>query len=132
MSVRSHVYSSCFERHAADSAAPLPGKWLSARRPTECTSKIVPYASNTSADISNAMEPPEGDANIGASPTVPEPSPMLMRFVAFVAAAAVTCVALAQSWPGRPVKMVVPFPAGGPTDVVMRALSEEISSGPGL
>src|SRR5258708_26732102 len=70
MRLRSHVYSSCLARHAAESAAPLPGKSDSARRVTECTSKIVPYASNTSADISRGiLEPLFSDATIGALAT---------------------------------------------------------------
>ena len=39
---------------------------------------------------------------------------------------AVGC-AHAQSWPTRPVKIVVPFPAGGPTDVMTRALGEKLA-----
>jgi tripartite-type tricarboxylate transporter receptor subunit TctC len=44
--------------------------------------------------------------------------------VAFLAAAlAAVGVARASSWPTRPVTMVVPFAAGGPTDVVGRILA---------
>ena len=32
--------------------------------------------------------------------------------------------AWAQAYPAKPVTMVVPWPAGGSTDVVMRAISE--------
>jgi tripartite-type tricarboxylate transporter receptor subunit TctC len=35
--------------------------------------------------------------------------------------------ASAQSWPAKPVTIVVPFPAGGSTDVVGRLLSKELS-----
>ena len=35
--------------------------------------------------------------------------------------------AQAQDWPGQPVRMVVPFAAGGPTDVPARVVTEEMS-----
>ena len=33
--------------------------------------------------------------------------------------------ARAQVFPGRPITLIIPYPAGGPTDVVVRALAEE-------
>jgi tripartite-type tricarboxylate transporter receptor subunit TctC len=35
--------------------------------------------------------------------------------------------ASAQDWPNRPVKVVIPFPAGGPTDVLGRPLVDHLS-----
>lgn len=35
--------------------------------------------------------------------------------------------AWAQPWPGRPVNLIVPFPAGGTTDVLARALGQELA-----
>ena len=32
----------------------------------------------------------------------------------------------AQTWPARPVKIIVPFPAGGLADILARQLSEEL------
>src|SRR5258708_394366 len=37
------------------------------------------------------------------------------------------CHARAQSWPARPVTLIVPFPAGGNADVLARALAAELS-----
>src|SRR5688572_32414756 len=33
----------------------------------------------------------------------------------------------AQDWPSRPVRLIVPFPAGGSTDVAARTLAERLS-----
>ena len=41
--------------------------------------------------------------------------------------AALTFSALAQSFPVRPVKLVIAFPAGGPTDITMRSLADNAS-----
>ena len=33
----------------------------------------------------------------------------------------------AQSWPTRPVRMIIAFPPGGPTDLVSRVLAQRLS-----
>ena len=52
---------------------------------------------------------------------------MLTRFLACLTLAAASLCAQAQSWPTRPVRMIVPFPAGGPSDVMTRVLCDKLS-----
>ncbi len=56
-------------------------------------------------------------------------SPSRARRLTFVAALLAVCAssaALAQSWPQRPIKVIIPFPPGGPSDLVMRTAAEKI------
>ena len=50
----------------------------------------------------------------------------MLRTFAAIAAAVFALGASAQSYPSRPITVVVPFAAGGPTDTIARMLSERI------
>ena len=50
-----------------------------------------------------------------------------MRCLLLVLALAIAATAAAQQYPQRAVRMVVPFPAGGPTDVLTRVVSQKLA-----
>ena len=47
------------------------------------------------------------------------------------AAICVPSLALAQAYPSKPIRFVVPYPAGGPLDTVARLLAQKVSEGVG-
>ena len=51
-----------------------------------------------------------------------------LTLIAALLAVCASSAALAQSWPQRPIKVVIPFPPGGPTDLVMRTATEKIQT----
>jgi len=51
---------------------------------------------------------------------------LFAALVAPLAAAALSMPALAQSWPTKPVRIVVPFGPGGPADIYARILGQEL------
>ncbi|MBK8322892.1 MAG: tripartite tricarboxylate transporter substrate binding protein [Betaproteobacteria bacterium] len=54
---------------------------------------------------------------------------MRTRFALLAAALCVAALpALSQGYPNKPVKVVVPFPAGGPTDVLTRVLADKMGA----
>jgi tripartite-type tricarboxylate transporter receptor subunit TctC len=54
-----------------------------------------------------------------------------LRTGAVVASALLPRLAWAQNWPARPIRMIVPFPAGGGTDAISRQLAERIANATG-
>jgi len=51
-----------------------------------------------------------------------------MRCFALVLACAVSFAAGAQEWPAKPVRIIVPFPAGGSADLMPRAVAEKLAA----
>jgi tripartite-type tricarboxylate transporter receptor subunit TctC len=51
---------------------------------------------------------------------------MLRRTFVSALGASVAAPALADAWPGRQVKVVIPYPPGGPTDVSIRIVMEKV------
>ncbi len=58
-----------------------------------------------------------------------------MRFAFYMAVTAATCLpvvtAMAQSYPAKPVKIIVSFPAGGATDIIGRILAQDLTKSMG-
>src|SRR6185436_13613703 len=52
---------------------------------------------------------------------------LFVRLVAFCAMMLAACAASAQTYPNRFVRIIVPFPAGGPTDVMARLIGQKLS-----
>ncbi len=52
--------------------------------------------------------------------------------LALAAAAALSCLAplpaTAQAWPAKPIRMVIPFPAGGATDIIGRTIAQKLGT----
>jgi tripartite-type tricarboxylate transporter receptor subunit TctC len=51
------------------------------------------------------------------------------RLLAATALSLLAGAAQAQAWPSKPITLITPFPAGGPLDVVARAVAEQMSVG---
>src|SRR4029077_19429815 len=66
---------------------------------------------------------PKGDRSL------PEGSAMvrIVRIAALCAAMVAAGTAFADNYPNRIVRIIVPFPAGGPTDVMARFIGQKLS-----
>jgi tripartite-type tricarboxylate transporter receptor subunit TctC len=54
-------------------------------------------------------------------------TPRRLLLAALAAAALVPAGALAQAWPSKPLRIVVPYPPGGSSDIIARAISQPLS-----
>jgi tripartite-type tricarboxylate transporter receptor subunit TctC len=52
---------------------------------------------------------------------------MIRRFLAAAALCAVATAAAAQEYPSRPIKLIVPFPPGGGTDLLSRVVAQKVA-----
>lgn len=50
-----------------------------------------------------------------------------LRIAAFAVALAVPGLAVAADWPGSPIRVIIPFPAGGQADIVTRVVTEKMA-----
>src|SRR5262245_14577579 len=55
------------------------------------------------------------------------PMTRLWALAALVALAVTSSIAAAQEWPSRPIRFIVPYPAGGSTDVGARVIGDHLS-----
>jgi len=54
------------------------------------------------------------------------------RLLVLACAILVPSLAAAQAWPAKPIRMIIPFPPGGPTDLMGRMAADRLSRGLGV
>ena len=47
--------------------------------------------------------------------------------IAALALSLATGAAFAQAWPAKPIRLIVPFPPGGPNDIIARVVGQRMS-----
>src|SRR5258706_2551577 len=52
---------------------------------------------------------------------------MLARIFLLLTGLLISAATLAQSYPSKPIRMIVPFPAGGPADIFGRSFAQALS-----
>ena len=52
---------------------------------------------------------------------------MINRLALAIVASLTAAPAVAQTWPEKPIRLIVPFPAGGPTDIIARVVTQHMA-----
>lgn len=52
---------------------------------------------------------------------------ILRTIIAGLSLSLLACVAAAQDFPTKPIKLIVPFPPGGPNDIIARVIGQRMS-----
>jgi tripartite-type tricarboxylate transporter receptor subunit TctC len=55
---------------------------------------------------------------------------ILRTIIAGLSLALLASVAAAQDFPTKPIKLIVPFPPGGPNDIIARVVGQRMSDWP--
>ncbi|MGO4314110.1 Bug family tripartite tricarboxylate transporter substrate binding protein, partial [Pseudomonas sp. KB_15] len=53
--------------------------------------------------------------------------PRFLRAALLMLGAGASALCVAQEWPTKPISLIVPFPSGGTTDVLARAIGDQLS-----